>query len=74
MLLFYDPPASLDRRLHQDPTLWESPETFDPRRFLRKTEHGQRRHIYQFMPVRFHGFTGCPCFDSITGTHFLFDI
>ncbi len=39
-------------RLHRDPALWEEPEKFDAHRFLRKTEHGKRRHLYQFMAVR----------------------
>ena len=44
--------ADLRSRLHRDPALWEEPERFDAHRFLRKTEHGKRRHLYQFMAVR----------------------
>lgn len=37
-------------QLHRDPALWEQPDEFQPRRFLRQTEHGVRRHLYQYIP------------------------
>jgi cytochrome P450 len=37
-------------QLHRDPDFWENPLEFEPRRFLRTTEHGRPRHTYQYMP------------------------
>eukprot|EP00455_Lapot_gusevi_P030418 TRINITY_DN3273_c0_g1_i3.p1 TRINITY_DN3273_c0_g1~~TRINITY_DN3273_c0_g1_i3.p1 ORF type:complete len:497 (-),score=116.61 TRINITY_DN3273_c0_g1_i3:90-1580(-) len=36
--------------IHRHPTYWEEPETFQPLRFLRDTEHGRKRHPASFMP------------------------
>ena len=36
--------------LHRDPEFWENPLEFEPLRFMRATEHGKRRHAYQYMP------------------------